>query len=210
MRVRSLSFSSVLALAFAAAPFAAAVPAHADTYQIVGSWFEDTWGFDGIDPSGHVYLQNFFAVSDFQTEILSPTGGSIIINSSLPLTFVSDRGSSCLESAPGFPHALSGLCNGTRFAFLYAADAGPDTSLYMYPGTGDAQLVSGARSGDLMAMNSLGDIVFDNGFVDTAYYAVDLTTLPTPEPSSLLLLATGALGLTAFAIRRRRAANSIN
>jgi hypothetical protein len=102
MRVRSLSLSSVLALAFAAALFSAGIPAHADTYQIVGSWFEDTWGFDGIDPSGHVYLQNFFAVSDFQTEILSPTGGSIIINSSLPLTFVSDRGSSCLESAPGF------------------------------------------------------------------------------------------------------------
>jgi hypothetical protein len=54
-------------------------------------------------------------------------------------------------------------------------------------------------------MNSLGDIVFDDGFIDEAYYAVDLNTAPTPEPSTLLLLATGILG-AGFIVRRRRIA----
>jgi len=74
----------------------------------------------------------------------------------------------------------------------------------MYPGTGTAQFVIAANHGDLLAMNGLGDIVFDDGFNDIAYYAVDLDTLAaTPEPSSLLLLATGALALAAFVTFRR-------
>src|ERR1035438_7466416 len=104
------------AVALIALLFSTPPRSFADTYSIVGSWAENTWGFDGIDPSGDVYLQYFYALSDYQTMILSPTGGSVIISSNQPLTFVSDRGSSCQESLPGFPHVLSGLCNGGLFS----------------------------------------------------------------------------------------------
>ena len=51
-------------------------------------------------------------------------------------------------------------------------------------------------------MNSLGDIVFNDESNEYWYEAVDLSTAVTPEPGSLLLLATGILALAAVARRR--------
>jgi len=182
----------------------APLASHADTYSIVANWRENTWGFQGIDSTGNVYLLNFNSRIDYQTQILSPTGSSVLVDSNQPLTVVSDRGNPCQQSLPGFNRVLGGICNAGRFAFLYDVNGFSNTSLYMYPGTGTAQFVIAANHGDLLAMNGLGDIVFDDGFNDIAYYAVDLDTLAaTPEPSSLLLLATGALALAAFVTFRR-------
>jgi len=182
--------------------FASPRKSRADSYSIVGSWAENTWGFDGINASGDVYLQSFYAVHDYQTEILSRTGASEVISSNLPLTFVSDRGTYCSQTLAGFAQTVRGLCNNGRFTFLYSADGGPDTSLYLYSGAGSAQFVLSAPSGGILAMDSLGDIVFENGFWDQAYYAVNVTTQVTPEPSNILLFATGSLALCVIFRRR--------
>lgn len=110
------------------------------------------------------------------------------------------QGQRCTEPVPALVSFNNEICNNGRIAYL----AGGNTeSLYVYYGTGTPQLIGPAHHGDLIAMNSRGDIIFDDGFVDFAYEAIDLTTLQTPEPTSILLLGTGiaAIGLTL--LRRR-------
>jgi len=76
----------------------------------------------------------------------------------------------------------------------------------IYAGAASPQLVaSGFFTGPLY-VNSLGDIVYDNGGLNEWYEAIDLTTTAAvPEPSSLLLFGTGALALAGFVTFRRYA-----
>ncbi len=68
---------------------------------------------------------------------------------------------------------------------------------------------SGWRLGEAYAINDNGQIVC------SALYSDEVTThafllTPTPEPSSLALLAAGALGLAAYAWRKRRSPREAN
>jgi hypothetical protein len=49
------------------------------------------------------------------------------------------------------------------------------------------------------------DVVKGAGFADLANYALASEVIPTPEPGSLLAFGSGLVGLTGFAIRRRKA-----
>jgi hypothetical protein len=62
--------------------------------------------------------------------------------------------------------------------------------------------VSGALGGGLIFLNGQGDIVYDDVFDEDWFEAIDLTTAATPEPASLFLFGTGALG--ALGIMRKR------
>ncbi len=63
-------------------------------------------------------------------------------------------------------------------------------------------LQSHGFTGDLV-IDAFGDIIYDNGLSDEWVEAIDTTPAATPEPSSLLLLSTGALFIFAFSRRRR-------
>jgi hypothetical protein len=109
-----------LVLAFAAVAalqFVTPTSAHADTYSIVGNWAENTWGFQGINPSGNVYLDNFYS-SNYETEILSPNGSSTITYSNSPLTFVQDRAVPVRNHSPGSHTSSTESATGTSLPFF--------------------------------------------------------------------------------------------
>jgi hypothetical protein len=90
------------------------------------------------------------------------------------------------------------MCNNGREAFQSGISGSAPEGLYTGPAVAD--FLHGPLA-DTIFMNASGDIAFSDSSVEEIYEAVDLSTEVTPEPSALVLLATGVLGLGA--LRRR-------
>ena len=171
--------------------------AYADTYQVF-QLATDSYNFAGMDDLGHVSFNSGVAYVNYTNGLFAGT------SSSAP-GFLSDQGrTSTCPSAPSGAVVLRTVCNGSRYAFdgwLSAAQQGV-TPAFLYDDSFPPDAL-GLGTGSLLYMNALGDIVFDDGGFWKE--GIDQRTLPTPEPSSLLLLGT-AVAAGAGLVRRRLAA----
>jgi hypothetical protein len=164
-----------------AALFALPQRAHADTYQLFNLGEDNAMSFLGLSSTGLAFFDN---------------------TSSIAPTFTPDNGTPCSPPLPAGWQAYRAVCNNGRVAWTGTYDSNPPTEVYFTtnptPPTTLTQL-----GGSSIFVNSIGDAIFDDAFQDNWYEAVDLNTLATPEPGSLVLLATGILALLAITFRRR-------
>ena len=176
----------------------APLTSRADTYQIY-TLTSDNRQFLGLDASGNVFL-SYLGISPTLYETFS--NGMLAASSSTLPTFFADNGTPCIPGVPAGGSVQHGVCNNGRDAFTGTIAAG-QIMPNVYVGVAFLDIFNGGSG--LIFMNSRGDIVFDDEFLDNWMEAVDLTTAPVPEPSSFLLFGTGALALAAFVTFRRNA-----
>jgi hypothetical protein len=221
MRIRNLSWlAASLTLDFALFAFPVAV--HADTYQFFN--IGDATGHQdplcaGIgDCIVHGDMYQIFGVGDLQIDHFYglATDGTVVLRDQhgfyetvvlgkvtarelpTPPSLIYDNGTPCTPTdlPPGTTLFGEGICNNGREVFRTNTEG-----LYLGPDAVNdlIALFPGGPGLAPFAINSSGDIVFRFG-QDGIREAYDVTG-HIPEPSTLVLLATGVLG-AAGALRR--------
>jgi hypothetical protein len=185
--------------------FANPLHSHADTYQLFVLSSDDVF-FYGMNDAGKVVLLTM----NYQTSSECVVGGDCYISffngvlsgeSPTPPVFDNDQGTPCTPTVPPGGKVIHGVCNGNLDAFTGSLSQNQQVNgipgVYTGP---NFDVISHFGSGPIF-MNNRGDIVFDNQPFSEWVEAVDLNTL-APEPGSIVLFATGLLGL-AGTLRRR-------
>ena len=185
--------------------------AHADTYSVATVFNSGSALFVAGDDYGDYQIADRSKLDPGFTPgcpatagvcYLTHLGGSTFISESL-LTLPSDphpgAGPGCVTAPSGFFGTT--LCNNGHQIFLGTFDEkqqggayyGPDPSDFLSTGVIDA-------TGNILTAN--GNFYFVDTSSDELKVALDLTTAPTPEPSSFALLGTGLLGVGGLMKRR--------
>ena len=198
----------LIAVSLLALLFASPSVSRADTYQFYNLGGSGQLSFYGLTDTGlAVFTANNLACPT--TCYRSYLNGVFVSTSTIAPSLTFDNGTPCTPAAPGWS-IFSGLCNNGYEVFSGTLGIDPPSRLWTVTGstiTDISPLVSPLAqfgAAPLSGLNSIGDIVFDDPFGENWWMAVDQNTLPTPEPSSLLLLAT-ALGAAGLLLARRRA-----
>ncbi len=201
MKFRLTPARSVLLIATVL--FASITLAHADTYSVENLGSDHGKGILGLTDSGIlVTVQNPPLPSPTTYTLFSYLDGTSVQTTVAP-NLVYDNGSHC--SIPsGFSGASSAVCNNGRIGFGSRSNPNGDPDgVYAGP-LSDLTLLSGIGTFDLSFMNNRGDLVWVDGQDELIFLAIDTTPIPTPEPSSLLLLTTGLASFAGALWHRKR------
>lgn len=186
----------VMVVIVAACVFSTSKRAFADTYQEFILW-SDNVSFYGMDNSGNVALNAsaFCSTTCYDTFHDGVVTGLLVAS---PGLVVNDSGTLCTPAVPPGGSVIAGVCNNGKDSFtgfLEPISMQPRPGLYAgsFPDIATVHSPEFGGGGGGIFLNSLGDIVVDDVFTDDWYFFQNTSTVP--EPSSIVLIATGALGL---------------
>ena len=173
-------------------------PALADVFTILNLGVANSNSVVGIDTAGDVVIQGQTLCGTLTNCYKTYVNGVLSsISATLPpLSY--DNGTPCTPSVPPDLFPIGGVCNNSRFAFYNPL--GETTPAGVYTGN-PIVMVNGPTVDGPIFLNGSGDFAWTDGLHETNWEAVSLGP-SVPEPSTIVLLATGALSL-AGATRRR-------
>ncbi len=178
--------------------------ARADSYSIFNLG-GDNVTLVGIDASGDALLKQFSSCAGNGSSngcYEEFTDGAMIYRSDVaPSSFIADNGAAC--SAPaGLQQVGRSVCDSgfqVTGAYLGAVPGVWET----YPGSASPGDFVYEGSADVLFVNGAGDFVVADGLQDSVLQVMAVqAAAQTPEPSTMTLLATGALGLCGLMRRR--------
>lgn len=199
---RSYSFALAVVCLFTF-QFVSPTQSHADSYSLVGLGIDNV-AFYGLSDTGAVVFTTYANAPSCTTACYGhPLGaeGPPTWSTTVPsLTW--DNGSAACSGIPA--SALEFVCNSGRATFYQWDPSHLIQQLYVLNlGSSIPQLLYTSGFSGHLYMNSLGDIVFDDGRLDEWDEAINLTSRATPEPASFALLAIGLAGGGLLFGRRR-------